>query len=227
MSNSIIYNLGKIFLMVILSTAFIANGAEKSSPANSPEIYTPAPKPQPRINGPLVYGGRPGNPFLYRIPCQGERPITFSVTGLPPGIKLDPSTGIITGKVPPKGEYTLQIKAKNAKGSDSRKLKIIAGDKLSLTPPMGWNHWYVHYNRIDDKLMREAADAMIASGMADAGYQYVNIDDCWMNAPATTKYMTDSSRVGPIRDSNGNILPNSHFPDMKGLTDYIHGKGLK
>ena len=49
---------------------------------------------------------------------------------------------------------------------------------------MGWNHWYAHYNRITDAMMREAADIMIASGMADVGYQYVNIDDCWMNADA-------------------------------------------
>ena len=48
---------------------------------------------------------------------------------------------------------------------------------------MGWNHWYAHYDRITDKLMREAADVMVSSGMADVGYQYVNIDDCWMNAP--------------------------------------------
>ncbi len=48
---------------------------------------------------------------------------------------------------------------------------------------MGWNHWYAHYNRITDKMMREAADIMVASGMADVGYQYVNIDDCWENAP--------------------------------------------
>ncbi|MEI7422591.1 MAG: glycoside hydrolase family 27 protein [Prolixibacteraceae bacterium] len=227
MRKSVIYHIGMFLLVVMFCAALNVNGAEKTVSSTNPEIYTPAPKSQPRINGPVVYGCRPGNPFLYRIPCQGERPITFSVTGMPVEMKLDPKTGIITGKVPAKGEYNLLIKAKNAKGSDTRKLKIIAGDKLSLTPPMGWNHWYVHYNRINDKLMREAADAMLASGMADVGYQYVNIDDCWMNAPATTKYMPDSSRVGPMRDSNGNILPNSHFPDMKGLTDYIHSKGLK
>lgn len=60
------------------------------------EIYTPVPKLQPRINGPLVYGCRPGHPFLYRIPCQGERPIKFSVKDLPSDLHLDPSTGIIT-----------------------------------------------------------------------------------------------------------------------------------
>jgi alpha-galactosidase len=187
------------------------------------EIITPQPKSQPRINGPLIYGCRPGHPFLYRIPCQGERPILFKIKGLPPELKLDPLTGIITGIVPPEGEYEILIQAKNSKGKDTRKMKIIAGDQLALTPPMGWNHWYAHYDRITDKMMREAADVMISSGMADVGYQYVNIDDCWMNAPKNN----DPLRVGPLRDEKENIIPNRHFPDMKGLTDYIHYKGLK
>jgi len=171
----------------------------------------------------MVYGCRPGHPFLYRIPCQGERPISFSVKGLPKELKLDPSTGIISGTVPSIGEYQLVIEAKNSKGKDSRKFRIVSGEKLALTPPMGYNHWYAHYDRITDQMMREAADVMISSGMADVGYEYVNIDDCWMNAPKNN----DPKRVGPLRDDKGNIVTNSYFPDMKGLTDYIHTKGLK
>lgn len=187
------------------------------------EILTPNPGPEPRINGPVVYGCRPGNPFLYRIPCQGARPITFSVKGLPDGLKLDPASGIITGTAPSKGEYKLLIQASNVSGKEKRSLTIIAGDKLALTPPMGWNHWYAHYNRITDKMMREAADILVSSGMADVGYDYVNIDDCWMNAPE----YSDKTREGTLRDEKGNLIPNTHFPDMKGLTDYIHSKGLK
>jgi alpha-galactosidase len=88
---------------------------------------------------------------------------------------------------------------------------------------MGWNHWYAHYGRITDSLVREAADIMVKKGMADAGYQYVNIDDCWMNRPGNA----DPLRVGPLRGDGGNILPNRHFPDMKSLTEYIHARGLK
>jgi alpha-galactosidase len=186
-------------------------------------IYTPAPKAEPRINGPLVYGCRPGHPFLYRIPCQGERPIRFDAKGLPKELKLDIESGIISGITPPKGEYKVVLHAKNSKGTYKRSFKILAGEKLALTPPMGWNHWYAHYDRITDKMMREAANVMISSGMADVGYQYVNIDDCWMNAPKNN----DPKRVGPLRNKNGNIIPNYYFPDMKGLTSYIHGKGLK
>jgi alpha-galactosidase len=103
----------------------------------------------------------------------------------------------------------------------------VSGDTLSLTPQMGWNHWYAHYNRITDAMMREAADLLISTGMADVGYDYVNIDDCWMNAEADARRKPDPQRIGPFRDAQGRLLPNAHFPDMKGLADYIHSKGLK
>lgn len=198
-----------------------------SSESTMGEIYTPKPKSTPRINGPLVYGARPGNPFLYRIPCQGERPIRFHVSNLPEGLNLDSQNGIISGKTPQKGEYLIKIRASNSHGHDDRSFKLVSGELLALTPPMGWNHWYVHYNRINDAMMRHAADAMINSGMADVGYQYVNIDDCWMNASESGNYMKDSTRIGPTRDQNGALLGNIHFPDMKALADYIHSKGLK
>ncbi len=186
-------------------------------------ILTPAAGPAPRINGPRVYGCRPGNPFLFRIPTTGLRPIRFAAENLPEGITLDAEAGILRGAAPPRGEYAVVLRAENAHGRDERTLKIVSGDQLALTPPMGWNHWYAHYDRITDKMMRQAADAMVESGMADVGYQYVSIDDCWMNSPGHA----DPMRVGPLRDAAGNILPNKHFPDMKALTDYIHAKGLK
>jgi alpha-galactosidase len=192
-------------------------------PVEKAEILTPPPGPKPKINGPSVYGCRPNHPFLYRIPATGTRPMTFSAKGLPAGLNLNPSTGIITGTSPARGEYQVTLQAKNSQGNAKRSFRIVSGDTLSLTPSMGWNHWYAHYDRVTDKMMREAADIMVSSGMADVGYQYVNIDDCWMFAPK----QADPLRVGPLRDEQGRLLPNKHFPDMKALTDYIHSKGLK
>jgi alpha-galactosidase len=186
-------------------------------------VLTPPPGPAPRIWGPRVYGCRPGRPFLYRIPTQGERPMQFSARGLPASLVLDAATGIITGPAPERGEHRVTLRARNVKGTATREFRIVSGDVLSLTPPMGYNHWYAHYDRITDAMMREAADVMVSSGMADVGYAYVNIDDCWMNAPKHS----DPMRVGPLRDGAGNLVPNRHFPDMKGLADYIHAKGLK
>ncbi|MCK4888067.1 MAG: glycoside hydrolase family 27 protein, partial [Planctomycetes bacterium] len=73
-------------------------------------------------------------------------------------------------------------------------------------------------------LMREAAETMVKSGMADSGYQYINIDDCWMNADDS--HWRDE-RKGPFRDEHGNIICNKFFPDMYSLTEYIHSFGLR
>ncbi|MFB3826543.1 MAG: putative Ig domain-containing protein [Bryobacteraceae bacterium] len=195
-----------------------------SQAAVEPPLLTPKPGPAPRINAPQVYGARPQRPFLYRIPCTGKRPIAFAAEGLPAGLKLDRASGIISGRPPAKpGRYTVVLRARNASGSARRAFTLVIGDRLALTPPMGWNHWYTHYNRITDKLMRQAADVMIESGMADFGYEYVNIDDCWMVMPGSS----DPELGGEPRTPAGGIRPNARFPDMAGLAAYIHSKGLK
>jgi alpha-galactosidase len=86
-------------------------------------------------------------------------------------------------------------------------------ENLALTPPMGWNSWNHFACDINETIVREMADAMVSSGMKDAGYQYINIDDCWQGE----------------RDSLGFIHPDkTRFPNgMKALADYIHSKGLK
>lgn len=198
-----------------------------NAPREEAVILTPQPPPAPRLNGPVVYGCRPGNPFIYRIPTTGERPIRFSAAGLPPTLKLDASSGIITGTAPARGTHLVTLRAQNPHGSASRTFRIVSGDTLALTPPMGWNHWYAHYNRITDAMTRQAADLMVKTGMADVGYAYVNLDDCWMNAKPDAKRKPDEGRIGPFRDPQGNVLPNRHFPDMRALTDYIHAHGLK
>ena len=187
------------------------------APAEAAVILTPPAPREPRLNGPKVYGVRPGSPFLYRLPCTGARPLLFRADDLPEGLTLDYTSGIITGKVATAGTYRATLFARNAFGSTRREFRIVVGNQLALTPPMGWNSWYIHYNRVTEATMRDAADQMIASGMADYGYQYVNIDDCWMKQKGDV----------PYRDTNGAVLPNGNFPDMKALADYIHAKGLK
>ncbi len=181
-------------------------------------ILTPRPGPQPKINGPKVYGARPGRPFIYRIPCTGTRPIRFTAQGLPQGLQLDAQTGIIAGRVSSeRGQYVATLRARNESGTDERVFKLVVGDTLALTPPMGWNSWYIHYHHVTEEHMRGAADVMVESGMADYGYQYVNIDDCWMKKKGDE----------PYRDERGAILCNDKFPDIKGMVDHIHARGLK
>ena len=82
---------------------------------------------------------------------------------------------------------------------------------IAATPPMGWNSWNHFHNKVDDATIRAQAEAMVSSGMRDAGYTYINIDDTWEGE----------------RDSSGVIHTNSKFPDMKALADFVHSKGLK
>ncbi|MBN1126738.1 MAG: NPCBM/NEW2 domain-containing protein [Sedimentisphaerales bacterium] len=193
-------------------------------PQEEPVLLTPKPGPEPRLNNPVVYGARPGRPFLYRIPATGRRPMEFGAENLPSSLTLDAKKGIITGTTPrQKGEYEVIIHVKNASGQAQKAFTIVVGDTLALTPPMGWNDWYSFYDRPTDKLMRTAADIIIDSGMADFGYQYVNIDDCWMIKVGSN----DPIIGGELRDKDGVIRPNQNFPDMTALTDYIHSKGLK
>ncbi len=206
------------------------------------EILTPVPAKAPRINGPKVHGARPGKAFLYRIPTQGERPMQFAVSGLPAGLQLDAGNGILTGVTPAKpGDYTMNFTAKNGHGEASHPFQLVVGDKLALTPPTGWNSWGGQMVNVNDAVMRKAADLFVERGLADVGFQYLGIDDCWMRltqemyekrrADVVAKHAAydyqATGTIGPIRDEYGNILPNGKFPDMKALTDYLHSKGLK
>jgi alpha-galactosidase len=89
--------------------------------------------------------------------------------------------------------------------------KTPAPPQVAATPPMGWNSWNFFADKVTDKDIRAAADQLVSTGMKDAGYNYVNIDDTWEAE----------------RDANGELHTNSKFPDMKALADYVHSKGLK
>ncbi len=82
---------------------------------------------------------------------------------------------------------------------------------LAPVPPMGWNSWNVFREAVDDRSVRAMADVLVGTGLRDAGYRYVTIDDGWQGQ----------------RDAAGVLHPNAKFPDMKGLVDYIHARGLK
>jgi len=211
-----------VFGLIIFLT-FSCTGDSGVNVNDTPIILTPKSPPEPRINGAKVFGVRPGSPFLFTIPATGLRPMKYEVLDLPAGLDCDPNTGHITGKLDTPGEYHTTFRVTNELGSAERKFKIVCGEKLALTPHMGWNSWYIWENHVTDKIMKEAADAMVSTGMIDHGYMYINIDDCWAVKP-TTK---DSSLMGEPRDKNGMVNSNIRFPDMKAMTDYIHNLGLK
>ena len=87
---------------------------------------------------------------------------------------------------------------------------------------MGWNHWYIWTVNASDKIIRDAADAMVANGMINHGYAYVNMDECcWLLRPK------NHVGGGPPRIVQAQIDANRRFPDMKALADYIHSRGFK
>jgi len=193
------------------------------APGEEAVILTPPPPPTPRINGARVFGVRPGHPILFTVPATGERPITFSAQGLPAGARLDPGTGRIGGKVDTPGEYKVTLTAKNVHGRTRREWRLVVGDRICLTPPMGWNSWNCFAGAVTADHIRSAADAMAESGLIDHGWSYINIDDYWEVKPGSE----DPTLQGPPRAEDGTILCNPRFPDMKGLVDHIHGLGLK
>jgi alpha-galactosidase len=166
----------------------------------------------PRINGARVFGVRPGSPVLHTIAATGQRPIKFAAEGLPKGLHLDAATGRISGVLKEPGTHEVVLSACNDAGTCQRALRIVVGDKIALTPPMGWNSWNCWGASIDQQKVLAAAKAMVASKLVEHGWSYVNIDDGWQ---------------GSRNSVTGALDPNDKFHDMAGLCETIHSMGLK
>lgn len=175
-------------------------------------ILTPPPGDAPRINSPRVFGARPGNPFFYKIAATGQLPLTYGAQHLPPGLKVDPATGIITGQVAPRGTYRATLSVANAIGRATRELVIEIGDAIALTPPMGWNGWNSWADHLDRDKVLASAEAMVRSGLIDHGWSYINLDDTWQGV-----------REGPLLA----LQPNEKFPDIASMVARIHALGLR
>ena len=183
-----------------------------SATATVPYILTPPAPVTPRYNGPLVFGVRPGSPVIFRLAFSGEKPMKYAVEGLPKGVSLDPDKGVLSGSVAEKGDYPLVFIAKNAKGETRAEFTLKVGDKIALTPPMGWYSWNCWGLSVSQEKVMSSAAALINRGLADYGYAYINIDDAW---------------EAEERAPDGRIVTNEKFPDIKGLGDWLHSNGLK
>ena len=198
-----------IFLFAVVFSCSQANAQDTLSKY----ILTPKESPYPRINGPKIFGVRPGHPVIFTVPATGVRPMNFSAKNLPAGVKLDKKTGQLSGSINKTGEYNITLEAKNKLGSAKRPFKIVVGETIALTPPMGWNSWNIYASKVSQELVLANAKAMAASGLINHGWSYMNIDDVWQGKRGGEFYA---------------ILPDSTtFPNMQGLCDEVHALGLK
>ncbi len=177
-------------------------------------ILTPPEPEVPVINGPVLFGVRPGSPFLYTVPVSGKRPMEYSVKGLPAGLSIEAGSGRITGKISDQAPKTFSVTlvAKNAFGKTEKEFRIVQGEDICLTPPMGWNSWNCWAGNVSQAKVVAAARAMVDRGLINYGWTYVNVDDTWQDV-----------RGG----AHNAIMGNKKFPDMKGMCDAIHAMGLK
>ncbi len=199
-----------------IEAAFIESNTQKKALAlfNTQYILTPkpAPAPSPQINTAGEYGVGVNKLFLYKIPATGQKPLFYTVNNLPEGLLLDANTGIITGSISTKGIYNTKIIVKNKIATATKKFIIKVGKGTALTPPMGWNSWNCWGLSISDAKVKASAQAMIDKGLTDHGWSFINIDDGW---------------EAKERNTNGEIVANNKFSDMKGLGDWLHTNGLK
>jgi alpha-galactosidase len=166
----------------------------------------------PKINASRLFGAGVNSPFFLPIPTIGERLIEFSAEGLPRGLEIGASSGIISGSVSKELETTVLVTARNRHGEDSIEIRIVIGGRLALTPPMGWNSWNCWGEKVDTEKIKACADAMVSSGLAAHGFSYVNIDDGWQ---------------GDRGGSSNALQANNKFANMKSLCDYVHGRALR
>lgn len=166
----------------------------------------------PIINGPPVHGARRDNWTVCPLAVTGQRPLVFSANKLPKGFEINPATGVIQGRSSSEGVYDVDLTVTNTVGRCEQPMRIIIGEKISLTPPMGWNSWNCWAEEITDEIIRTSARQMVSSGLAAHGYSYVNIDAGWQG-----------ERGGAFNAIQGN----KQFPDMAGLCAYIHSLGLR
>ncbi|MDC0678753.1 putative Ig domain-containing protein [Sorangium atrum] len=200
----------------LATTSALSGAAHAQSSIDISMTEAPA---TPRLQGPFVYGAAPSSPFLFAIPATGRAPLEFSVSGLPAGLTLTSSTGIISGKTPAAGSYPVQVTVTNAAGTASATYTLQSGSTLALTPPMGWNSYDSFGASVTEQDMLEQAQA-VRTYLQPYGWNTVVIDYRWYEPgqpiDANGRYVPATGKYPSATGSNG----------FKSLADGIHAMGL-
>jgi hypothetical protein len=194
-------------------------------------IAVAKPGSAPQFNNARVVGIRPGTPFIYSLAVTGERPVTFSSKPLPSGLELDAHIGIVTGSLAKAGDYTVDVRAENSAGTAEAEIKIVCGDALALTPPMGWNSYDAYGDSVRESEMLTNAE-WLGQHLQPFGWDTVVVDFRWYDRLANGQ--PGQSPEGVLIDQYGRCIPApNRFPSatnaagFKPLADRIHAMGLK
>lgn len=182
---------------------------------STPPVTVPVSTIDAGLDCATLYFAQPGVKMMQFIRPMSEGS-TVTVEGLPEGLTYDTRRSAVTGIVDKEGEYTYKVTVENTAGhSNVTDVKLVVSSNLQMpTPMMGWLSWNVVEGNISQKVVEQVADAMVSTGLADAGYNNLIIDDLWH---------ADS------RDAAGNpVEDKTKFPKgMKAAADYAHSKGLR
>lgn len=208
----------KVTLLLGATIALV--GPRARAAATDITISTAQAPSAPRLHAPASFSARPGSSLLYGVPATGQAPLTFSAQGLPAGLSLTASSGVVAGTMPPAGSYPVVLTATNSIGSASATLVLVSQDTLSLTPPMGWNSYDSFGGSVTEQETLDAADALKAI-LQPYGWSAVVVDYLWYDGEQ-------------LIDANGRYLPSPRrFPSATGakgfkpLADRVHALGLQ
>jgi len=216
-----------------------AAGPGEGTPSKTPlqEAILSATKASraPMFNGPRLVGVRLGTPLAQALSVSGERPMTFVAIRIPEGLTIDPKSGTIVGKLVKRGEYTVSVRAANPQGEAQADLKIVAGETIALTPPMGWNSYDAYGDGVNEAEFLANAE-WLKDNLQPYGYDTVVIDFRWWDPDAQSgrPVRQMEGTVNDVTDGFGRLQPAiSRFPSAGGgrgfkpLAEKIHGMGLK
>ncbi|MBZ5495089.1 MAG: alpha-galactosidase [Acidobacteriia bacterium] len=221
-----------VLVLLLLLAVAVATGLKGGSlPPRQGQAAAAMSPAAPRFNSALAVGVRPGTPFLHCLAVSGARPLNLAVRRLPPGLKFDAGSGILSGSIRKPGEYIIQAHAENTAGKAEAEIRISCGDRLALTPPMGWNS----YDAFGDSVVESevlANAVWLKEHLQPFGWDTVVVDFRWYDSKA------DGIRVqnpeGVTIDEYGRCIPPANrFPSaangagFKPLADRIHSMGLK
>ncbi len=224
----------QLFLLGFIGCSLAAECPGASPPLEQIILAGAKPRATPHFNGPRVVGVRVGTPFE-ALAVTGDRPLTYTAVALPAGLKLDAWTGVITGQLDRAGEHWVTVRAANAAGQAKAKLRIVVGETLALTPPLGWNSYNVYGDGINEEEFLASA-AWFKEHLQPYGYDTVVIDFRWWDPEARTGQACRNMKgtVKDVTDQFGRLQPAlNRFPSARNsqgfqpVAEKIHALGLK